>query len=540
MLLLVALIVRKGGCTLEEKALVASTLVYPPGVVQYIIVDGDKNLRNLNKNHPEQQQQQPLVITQEQDGVVSRDDEDLLGWYDEMPLIQVRGVELGDRYDDDDDESSSLVPYPSRQEEEEERSQPLGEDDLPNDDDDDESSIMMTSLQHVQNPTTTVLQEEQDTFLPNDDESIPTFRTLRKKKKHDDITVAVLRVSYNAGYELLDFVLRESKATRDMGGPKIVMDSKEPNASAKTIFLWVLMSASLSASACLCLVLFVNRGVYSPEEQAAAGAPRPPVRRRLTHDQVRDKYPAFSFQETCITTRGGEPVDDCAICLDEFLQGNQCRQLPCQHVFHGTCIARWLIERSATCPLCKVDLYEDDESSSNSSSSAEAAPLDTSWWGGMISRASSSQEQQQQPPVTNNNQTAATTTTALPQIIQTQTSWWRRRQEQSAVGTADQTETTRPSRSLWFSFDGWRGNLFGQRRDASEGALTELTEPLLVDNREQGPAVQVQADEVSSSSPVSAVESSSPAPTPTEESSASTVTSPSEIEPTRPATSAEI
>jgi hypothetical protein len=518
LIIVVALIVRKGGCSLEEKALVASTLIHPPGVVQYIIVDGDKSLASLNDYSPEEQQ---VIITlpeqlQEQDGVsVISTDEDLLGFYDERSNLQVHGMER-DRHDDDDDEEERLQ---------------LGEDDLRNDDESIMGTVPPPQVQNRPSENLLVWNQEQDVnFLRNDDESIPaSSRALRRRKKHknDKITVAVLRVSYNVGYELLDLVLREPAETRDMGGPKIVMDNKEPSASAKTVFLWVVLSASMSASVCLCLMLFVNRGIFEQEEPAA---PRPPVRRRLTHEQVRGKYPAFSFQET----PGGEPLDDCAICLDEFMGGNQCRQLPCQHVFHGTCIARWLIERSATCPLCKVDLYEDDESSG--SSSAEIPSLNT-WWGGMMSRAS-------QEPVTNN----IAATTAPPQVIQTQTSWWRRRQEQSAVGTADQTETTRPSRSLWFSFDGWRGSLFGQRRDAAEGALTELTEPLLVENREEVPSVQ--ADEASNnSSPASAVESSQsspaeesstpPVPTiPTEE-SASTGT-PSEIESNRSATSAEI
>lgn len=45
----------------------------------------------------------------------------------------------------------------------------------------------------------------------------------------------------------------------------------------------------------------------------------------------------------------------CAICTEDFEQGARLCRMPCCHVFHDGCLARWL-KQSRLCPLCRFSL----------------------------------------------------------------------------------------------------------------------------------------------------------------------------------------
>ncbi|ESN92658.1 hypothetical protein HELRODRAFT_153602, partial [Helobdella robusta] len=44
-------------------------------------------------------------------------------------------------------------------------------------------------------------------------------------------------------------------------------------------------------------------------------------------------------------------TESCAVCLEEYIPGQEVRILPCRHEFHKSCVDGWLINRR-TCPLC--------------------------------------------------------------------------------------------------------------------------------------------------------------------------------------------
>ena len=57
----------------------------------------------------------------------------------------------------------------------------------------------------------------------------------------------------------------------------------------------------------------------------------------------------------------GPAQEACAICVDDFQEGDNMRVLPCNHHFHLKCIDEWLINHSDLCPLCKKQLPRGDE-----------------------------------------------------------------------------------------------------------------------------------------------------------------------------------
>ena len=68
--------------------------------------------------------------------------------------------------------------------------------------------------------------------------------------------------------------------------------------------------------------------------------------------------PLRPFIEMKRESRGKET---CAICVDEFQEGDMTRVLPCNHYFHPHCIDPWLTSHSSLCPLCKQSVPRRNE-----------------------------------------------------------------------------------------------------------------------------------------------------------------------------------
>ncbi|TYI48490.1 hypothetical protein E1A91_D13G252500v1 [Gossypium mustelinum] len=49
----------------------------------------------------------------------------------------------------------------------------------------------------------------------------------------------------------------------------------------------------------------------------------------------------------------------CSVCLDDLKTGNEAKEMPCKHKFHGECILPWL-ELHSSCPVCRYQMPTDE------------------------------------------------------------------------------------------------------------------------------------------------------------------------------------
>jgi hypothetical protein len=79
-------------------------------------------------------------------------------------------------------------------------------------------------------------------------------------------------------------------------------------------------------------------------------AMRPPTQppKILTMEELM-AFPVTKYE----SDKGTESA--CTICLENFVEEEDVRMLPCAHTFHLVCIDTWLTKKSGTCPCCRED-----------------------------------------------------------------------------------------------------------------------------------------------------------------------------------------
>ncbi|KAL5722835.1 RING-type E3 ubiquitin transferase [Ranunculus cassubicifolius] len=64
-----------------------------------------------------------------------------------------------------------------------------------------------------------------------------------------------------------------------------------------------------------------------------------------------------------VVTEDDKEKECCPICIEDWVIGEEAREMPCKHRYHGKCIEKWL-NMHGSCPVCRHKMPVDDEDES--------------------------------------------------------------------------------------------------------------------------------------------------------------------------------
>ncbi|KAG2279571.1 hypothetical protein Bca52824_050791 [Brassica carinata] len=97
----------------------------------------------------------------------------------------------------------------------------------------------------------------------------------------------------------------------------------------------------------------------SYEELLALGDKMGTVSTALSEEALLRSLQKSIYQETDGTSPNSLNKDDikCSICLEEYVDGDEVGSMPCEHMFHVSCVQQWLRMKN-WCPICKTSAEE--------------------------------------------------------------------------------------------------------------------------------------------------------------------------------------
>ncbi|XWS66274.1 hypothetical protein CRYUN_Cryun05aG0185400 [Craigia yunnanensis] len=119
---------------------------------------------------------------------------------------------------------------------------------------------------------------------------------------------------------------------------------------------------------CAVIIILVVMGCFDidfrqrrPSQDIESGQASNPVADQTMQRQPSQKQQAEASKPIMVLYKNEQETEsnctDCAICLEEFREGDSCRIISkCRHLYHQLCIDQWLV-KDRHCPLCRGSVH---------------------------------------------------------------------------------------------------------------------------------------------------------------------------------------
>nr|XP_044250657.1 E3 ubiquitin-protein ligase RNF13 [Drosophila takahashii] len=101
----------------------------------------------------------------------------------------------------------------------------------------------------------------------------------------------------------------------------------------------------------LCFIIMVIYMIYKCIREQRR------LRRHRLPKSMLKKLPVLRYTKN----NANNKYDTCVICLEDFIEDDKLRVLPCSHPYHTHCIDPWLTENRRVCPICKRKVFTKGE-----------------------------------------------------------------------------------------------------------------------------------------------------------------------------------